>query len=231
MSLSFILRFQALNKIFFFKQQFNVRSSGPLPVCMNISADSFFATRYWAVLHYEDILADKDCEANGKHDTSHCWCHSVDRACLLCGENKQKMYLWFGFTAGNIVALMFSAAPSCSLPGFGLRHPPIRSDLIFKWQTREHKAWCCFSALNQPLSFHLVCSGCQIPLFLLFFCFQSIRLSSSHRSLWGVICGGIKPLSAGPMGSLPCRHVAIPNTLRCTQACAQKHLHTWLLMF
>lgn len=67
--------------------------------------------------------------AKAKHDTSHWWCHSVDGACLLCGENKQKMYLWFGFATGNIVSLMFSAARSCFLPGFGLRRPPIRSDL------------------------------------------------------------------------------------------------------
>lgn len=133
--------------------------------------------------------------ANAKHDTSHCWCHSVDRACLLCGENKQKMYLWFGFTTENIVALMFPAAPSCSLPGFGLKRPPVRRDLeIFKWQTREHKAWCCFIVLNQPLSFSPCVFWLSNPSFSppwfssLFSAYQSVLLSSV--SLGGSFAAG-----------------------------------------
>lgn len=133
--------------------------------------------------------------ANAKHDTSHCWCHSVDRACLLCGENKQKMYLWFGFTTENIVALMFSAAPSCSLPGFGLTRPTVRRDLgIFKWQTREHKACCCFIVLNQPLSFSPCVFWLSNPSFSppwfssLFSAYQSVLLSSV--SLGGSFAAG-----------------------------------------
>lgn len=54
--------------------------------------------------------------AKAKRDTSHRWRRSAVRARLLCGENKQKMYLRFGFAAGNIVSLMFSAAPSWPPP-------------------------------------------------------------------------------------------------------------------
>lgn len=48
-------------------------------------------------------------------------------------------------------------------------------------------------------------------------------LSSSHQSLQGVIWGGIKPLSAGPEGSLPRGDVAIQNTLRRTRALRLVH--------
>lgn len=81
--------------------------------------------------------------------------------------------------------------------------------------------------------FLLVCSGCQIPLASPFMVLSPVFSLSvcPHQSLWGVICGGIKPLSAGPMGSLPCRHVAILNTLRCTQACTVMYADVFVHMF
>lgn len=120
---------------------------------------------------------------------------------------------------------MFSAAPLLFPPRIWLKAPANKEQSHDDGTNTQVQGLMLF----QSGSFIFSLCVLVVKSLLFFFALGPPPPFSPHWSLWGVICGGIKPLPAGACGEStlrPCRNSKHSLVHSCTQACAQNHLHT-----